>query len=168
VSIRTPHEQFNAWIARARTDLDMLGTETPEGRIAYAGIPWYVAPFGRDSLITALQMLPFEPALARGTLRFLARHQGTEEDAFTDQEPGKILHEYRKGELAACREIAFIPYYGSVDATPLFVMLVAEYVLHAFAIEAADQQLGAGHCCTPHLRCRKRVRPPARSISTCC
>jgi glycogen debranching enzyme len=125
--VRTDNELVNRWIERASSDLHMLGTETPQGRIAYAGIPWYVAPFGRDSLITALQVLPFNPDLARGTLRFLAHRQGTRDDAFTDQEPGKILHEYRQGEMANCREIAFIPYYGSVDATPLFCILLAEY-----------------------------------------
>jgi glycogen debranching enzyme len=87
-----------------------------------------VAPFGRDSLITALQHLPFDQELARGTLRFLAAHQGRQDDAFTDQQPGKILHEYRRGEMAACREIVFVPYYGSVDATPLFLMLATEYL----------------------------------------
>ncbi len=119
---------LDAWIARAWADLHMLTTETPHGRIAYAGIPWFVAPFGRDSIITALQHLPFDPGLARGTLRFLAAYQGREDDAFTDQSPGKILHEYRRGEMANCREIAFVPYYGSVDATPLFLMLAAEYL----------------------------------------
>ena len=77
-----------------------------------------MAPFGRDALITSLQALPFEPEIARGVLRFFARHQGGADDAFTDQEPGKIFHEYRRGEMAACREIPFIPYYGTVDATP--------------------------------------------------
>jgi glycogen debranching enzyme len=124
----TDHGLFNLWCERARRDLNLLLTETPEGFVPDAGIPWYVAPFGRDSLITALQVLPFEPEIARGTLRFLARHQATEDDAFTDQQPGKILHEYRGGELAACREIPYIPYYGAVDATPLFLMLLSEYV----------------------------------------
>jgi glycogen debranching enzyme len=126
--ITTSHEGLTGWLRRSRADLHMLLTETGDGSIPYAGIPWYVAPFGRDSLITALQMLPFEPQIARGTLRYLARHQGTRDDPFTDQEPGRILHELRTGEMAACREIPFIPYYGSVDATPLFVMLMAEYV----------------------------------------
>jgi glycogen debranching enzyme len=126
--ITTAHEGFTGWLRRSRGDLHMLLTETSDGSIPYAGIPWYVAPFGRDSLITALQMLPFEPQIARGTLKFLARYQGTHDDPFTDQEPGRILHELRTGEMAACREIPFIPYYGSVDATPLFVMLLAEYV----------------------------------------
>jgi glycogen debranching enzyme len=126
--IATAHEGLSGWLRRSRGDLHMLVTETSAGSIPYAGIPWYVAPFGRDSLITALQMLPFEPQMARGTLRFLARHQGVHDDPFTDQEPGRILHELRQGEMAACREIPFIPYYGSVDATPLFVILLAEYL----------------------------------------
>jgi glycogen debranching enzyme len=128
VRVATASASFDEWVARAWADLRMLTTRTPYGRIAYAGIPWFVAPFGRDSLIVALQHLPFDPDLARGTLRFLAAYQGREDDGFTDQEPGKILHEYRRGEMAACREIVFIPYYGSVDATPLFLMLVAEYL----------------------------------------
>ncbi|HXG16168.1 MAG TPA: glycogen debranching N-terminal domain-containing protein [Calidithermus sp.] len=126
--IETDHRVFDAWVARGRADLHLLLTETPDGPVPDAGIPWYVAPFGRDSLLTALEVLPFEPEIARGTLRFLARHQAAAEDAFTDAEPGKILHEYRRGELAACREIPFIPYYGSVDATPLFLVLLGEYV----------------------------------------
>jgi glycogen debranching enzyme len=126
--IETDHEQFNHWLERSRHDLHMLLTATPSGLIPYAGIPWYVTPFGRDSLITALQLVPFEPEIARGTLRFLARHQGAVDDDFTDQQPGKILHEYRRGELAECREIPFIPYYGTVDATPLYLMLLAEYL----------------------------------------
>ena len=126
--VRSDHDLFAVWVARSRRDLHLLLTETPDGFVPYAGIPWYVAPFGRDALITALQVLPFEPALAAGTLRFFARHVGRVDDAFTDQEPGKIVHELRRGEMAACREIPFIPYYGSVDATPLFVMLLAEYL----------------------------------------
>jgi glycogen debranching enzyme len=126
--VRTNHDLFDHWLQRSRHDLHLLLTETPDGYVPYAGIPWYVAPFGRDALITASQVLPFEPEIARGTLRYMARLQGTIDDAFTDQEPGKILHEYRRGEMATCREIPFIPYYGSVDATPLFVMLAAEYL----------------------------------------
>lgn len=128
VHVVTTSHGFDEWVGRAWADLRMLTTETPHGRIAYAGIPWFVAPFGRDSLITALQHLPFDPGLARGTLCFLAAYQGRADDEFTDQNPGKILHEYRRGEMAACREIVFVPYYGSVDATPLFLMLVAEYL----------------------------------------
>jgi glycogen debranching enzyme len=126
-AVHAPHDLFDRWIARSRRDLHLLVTETRDGFVPYAGVPWYVAPFGRDALITSLQVLPFEPEIARGTLRFLARHIGTVDDSFTDQEPGKILHEYRRGEMAACREIPFIPYYGSVDATPLYLMLLAEH-----------------------------------------
>jgi len=125
--VRSNHDLFEVWVTRSRRDLHLLLTETPDGMMPYAGIPWYVAPFGRDALITALQVLPFEPAIAAGTLRFLARHIGRVDDAFTDQEPGKIIHELRRGEMAACREIPFIPYYGTVDAPPLFLLLLAEY-----------------------------------------
>jgi glycogen debranching enzyme len=126
--ITTDNEGFNRLLVRGLVDLNMLLTETPHGRIPYAGVPWYVAPFGRDSLVTALQLLPYSAEVAAGTLRFLAHWQGRVDDPFRDEEPGKILHEYRLGEMANCREIPFVPYYGSVDATPLFVMLLAEYV----------------------------------------
>jgi glycogen debranching enzyme len=106
----------------------MLTTDLPTGPYPYAGVPWYVAPFGRDSIITALQLLPYHAAVAAGTLRFLAAWQGRTHDAFKDEEPGKILHEYRRGEMASCREVPFIPYYGTIDATPLFLILLAEYV----------------------------------------
>jgi glycogen debranching enzyme len=127
-TIETDHRVFDAWVERGRNDLYLLVTETADGPVPDAGIPWYVAPFGRDSLITALQVLPFEPEVARGTLAFLARHQATAEDDFTDAESGKILHEYRRGELAACREVPFLPYYGTVDAAPLFLVVLGQYV----------------------------------------
>jgi glycogen debranching enzyme len=126
--ISTDSEPFNAVVARSLADLNLLLTDTPQGRVPYAGVPWYVAAFGRDSIITSLQLLPYYPEAAAGTLRFLAAWQGRTEDAFRDEEPGKILHEYRHGEMANCREIPFIPYYGTVDATPLFLTLLCEYV----------------------------------------
>jgi glycogen debranching enzyme len=126
--IVTDNEGFNTLVARSLVDLEMLLTITPQGRMPYAGVPWYVAPFGRDSVITALELLPYHADLAAGTLRFLAAWQGRELNAFLDEEPGKILHEYRRGEMANCREIPFVPYYGTVDATPLFVILLREYV----------------------------------------
>lgn len=99
-----------------------------EGRwIVGAGIPWFAAPFGRDSLIASLQLLPIAPQLAVETLRFLAFHQGKTHDLSREEEPGKICHELRRGEMARAREIPHSPYYGSVDSTPLFVMLAAEY-----------------------------------------
>ncbi len=126
--IVTDNESFNTLLARSLVDLEMLLTITPQGRVPYAGVPWYVAPFGRDSVITALEILPYHTDLAAGTLRFLAAWQGRALNAFLDEEPGKILHEYRRGEMANCREIPFIPYYGTIDATALFVILLREYV----------------------------------------
>jgi glycogen debranching enzyme len=126
--IVTDNESFNTLLARSLVDLEMLLTITPQGRVPYAGVPWYVAPFGRDSVITALEILPYHTDLAAGTLRFLAAWQGRALNAFLDEEPGKILHEYRRGEMANCREIPFIPYYGTIDATALFVILMREYV----------------------------------------
>src|SRR5207247_9699182 len=98
---------------------------------------WFVVLVRQHKLITALQVIPFEPDIARGTLAFLARHQATSDEAFTDAEAGKILHEYRRGELAACREIPFVPYYGSVDATPLFLVLLGEYLRWTGDVEFA-------------------------------
>jgi glycogen debranching enzyme len=109
-------------------DLNILMTDTPEGRYPYAGIPWYSTTFGRDGIITALQMLWIDPRVARGVLRRLALHQAKEIDPLADAEPGKILHEMRCGEMAALREVPFAHYYGSVDATPLFVLLAGLYV----------------------------------------
>jgi glycogen debranching enzyme len=126
--VKTDNETFSAFCEQSLADVQMLLTETPEGAVPYAGVPWFVAPFGRDSIITALQLLPFHSGVAAGTLRFLAARQGRVRDDFKDEEPGKILHEYRRGEMANCREIPFIPYYGTIDATPLFVVLLAEYV----------------------------------------
>lgn len=126
--VKTDNETFSALIDQSLADVQMLLTTTPHGDVPYAGVPWYVAPFGRDSIITALQLLPYHAGVAAGTLRFLAAWQGRVRDDFKDEEPGKILHEYRRGEMANCREIPFIPYYGSIDATPLFVMLLTEYV----------------------------------------
>jgi glycogen debranching enzyme len=126
--IVSDNDGFNTLIARSLVDLEMLLTVTPQGRVPYAGVPWYVAPFGRDSVIAALQLLPYHAEIAAGTLRFLAAWQGRQRDDFLDEEPGRILHEYRRGEMANCREIPFLPYYGTVDATPLFVILLNEYV----------------------------------------
>ncbi len=126
-SIQGPYPSFNRVIAAAQRDLGSLMIEADGERLVAAGIPWYVAPFGRDALFTAYEMLMLDPDAARGTLRYLARHQAVRDDPERDAEPGKILHELRVGELARCGYIPHTPYYGSVDATPLFLMLAGAY-----------------------------------------
>src|SRR5271156_1472562 len=127
-SIETSNNIFNEVLCQSMADLNMLMTETLQGRYPYAGIPWYSTTFGRDGLITALQMLWVDPRVARGVLRRLAFYQAKSVDPLADAEPGKILHEMRGGEMAELREVPFAQYYGSVDATPLFVLLAGLYV----------------------------------------
>jgi glycogen debranching enzyme len=125
--VHTSNGQINAWINRAVSDLHMLTTEMSTGPYPYAGVPWFNTPFGRDGLITALECLWLRPALARGVLAYLASTQATAIVPEEDAEPGKILHETRNGEMAALKEMPFGRYYGSVDATPLFVLLAGAY-----------------------------------------
>jgi glycogen debranching enzyme len=126
-SIYTDNELFNTLLHRGQRDIRALITETEQGRYIAAGIPWYVSAFGRDALLTSHQILMLNPSPARDTLRLLAAYQGEEVDPWRDEEPGKILHEIRLGELANAFYVPHSPYYGSVDATPLFLMLLGTY-----------------------------------------
>lgn len=125
--IVTSNAELNEWINRSASDVTMMITERAEGPYPYAGVPWFSAPFGRDGIIAALQLLWVDPSIARGVLSVLAATQATDHREACDAQPGKILHEAREGEMAALGEVPFARYYGSVDATPLFVVLAGEY-----------------------------------------
>ncbi len=125
--IESSNDIFDEIVRRSTTDIYMLVSETGHGPYPYAGIPWYSTVFGRDGLITAMLMLWADPGLARGVLRYLAATQATGHDPAADAQPGKILHETRAGEMAMLGEVPFRRYYGTVDATPLFVMLAGRY-----------------------------------------
>lgn len=137
-SISTDNGAFNAWVARSTSDVHLLSSQLDHGLYPYAGVPWFSCPFGRDGLITARQMLLVEPRLARGVLGFLADQQARHQDPLSDAEPGKILHEARLGEMAALGEVPFGRYYGSVDATPLFLILAGDYLLRSDDREFID------------------------------
>ena len=125
--LQSSNVQFNNWLRHSQSDLHMLVTYTEHGAYPYAGIPWFSTPFGRDGIITALEYLWVNPDIARGVLNYLAAHQAHELNPDQEAEPGKIFHELRKGEMAALNEIPFRCYFGSVDSTPLFVMLAGAY-----------------------------------------
>lgn len=126
--IFTDNEQFNNWINRSKNDLLSLLVQTPYGSYPYAGVPWYNTVFGRDGTFTALETLWVAPNIAKGVLLYQANRQATEHKPLQDAEPGKILHEIRSGEMAETGEIPFKLYYGSIDTTPLFIVLAGHYL----------------------------------------
>lgn len=127
-NIQTDNGIFNKIFLRSLSDLRMLYMGQPVDIYYSAGVPWYDALFGRDSIISAMQVIPYNPEVARSTLRVLAKFQGRKADDWRDERPGKILHELRLGEQANLNNIPDTPYYGSVDSTPLFLILLAEYI----------------------------------------
>jgi glycogen debranching enzyme len=126
--IVTSSEGFNAWLTRSSADLRMLIEGNPEGPYPYAGVPWFSTVFGRDGILVSLECLWLMPSFAQGVLKYLAQTQASEVLPERDAEPGKILHEMRRGEMAATGEVPFAQYYGSIDSTPLFVMLAGAYL----------------------------------------
>ncbi|WP_349409633.1 amylo-alpha-1,6-glucosidase [Pseudalkalibacillus sp. SCS-8] len=126
--VTTDNSELQNLLDRSLKDLRVLLNDIGYGSFPVAGLPWFGVPFGRDSLITALQMLPYEPKVAKGTLKTMAAFQGENHDQWRDEQPGKIMHELRKGELANTNQVPFTPYYGSIDSTPLFLVLLADYV----------------------------------------
>ncbi len=126
--VSTSNDQFNEWLNRSKSDLITMTTVTPHGLYPYAGVPWYSTPFGRDGIITAMECLWVSPDLAKGVLQYLADTQAQHFDDFQDAEPGKIFHETRGGEMAALGETPFKLYYGTIDATPLFISLAGAYL----------------------------------------
>jgi glycogen debranching enzyme len=137
---------FDQMIASCAGDFHAL--QIPEGRehIIAAGIPWFATMFGRDSMIAAYQSLLLNPQLAGETLRVLARYQGKQRDEWRDEEPGKILHEYREGEMTRAGEMPFGPYYGSVDATPLWLILLSETFNWTADEKLVKDMLPHAHC----------------------
>src|SRR6185312_2006983 len=127
-TIKSSNESFDEVVCRATSDVYTLITRNDLGPYPYAGIPWFSTVFGRDGIITALLMLWMDPAAGRGVLRTLAATQADAFDPRSDAQPGKILHELRHGEMANLGEVPFRRYYGSVDSTPLFIMLAGMYL----------------------------------------
>jgi glycogen debranching enzyme len=137
--VETSNPLFNEIVTRSFLDLHMLSMRLKDQVFFAAGVPWYVALFGRDSLVTSIEMAAFEPEVAANTLRVLARYQGTRVDDWRDEQPGKILHELRVDELANLDEIPQTPYYGSVDSTPKFLILLGIYSAWTGSLDLFDE-----------------------------
>ncbi|MGH9528814.1 MAG: amylo-alpha-1,6-glucosidase [Terriglobales bacterium] len=133
--IQSSNSRFNDWVRRSFADIRMMTIGNPEVNYPYAGVPWFSTVFGRDGIITAMEMLWLNPQIAKGVLQYLAATQATEVNHAIEAEPGKILHEMRRGEMANLGEIPFGRYYGTVDATPLFIMLAGAYYEHTGDLE---------------------------------
>ncbi|MGO0122760.1 amylo-alpha-1,6-glucosidase [Desulfothermobacter acidiphilus] len=150
--LESDRPRINQMLNQALSDLWILQTRYPEGLGIDAGIPWYATLFGRDALITAWQILPINPDLARETLRLLACYQGKTLDPVREEEPGKIIHEIRRGEMANCHEILHTPYYGSIDSTLWFIILLGDYIiwskdLHFLEEMRSPLQAALDWCC---------------------
>lgn len=129
-NISSSNDRFSRWVRRSLADVEMMTLGNPERNFPYAGVPWFSTVFGRDGIVTALQMLWLAPWIAKGVLQFLAATQATEVNYEVEAEPGKILHEMRRGEMAHLGEVPFGRYYGSVDSTPLYIILAGAYFEH--------------------------------------
>ncbi|AZB42451.1 amylo-alpha-1,6-glucosidase [Bacillus sp. FJAT-42376] len=138
-TVKTDLVPLQNLLDRGMADLRVLMTDIGHGIFPVAGLPWFGVPFGRDSLIAALQMLAFNPEVAKGTLKTMASTQGTKVDPWRDEQPGKIMHEMRFGELANTNQIPFTPYYGTIDATPLYLILLTEYVKWTGDLKLAEE-----------------------------
>jgi glycogen debranching enzyme len=150
VQIRTDNLEINRTIERAEQDIYLLrqsfdfassttNSLSQKGTVLSAGVPWFCTLFGRDAIIAASQILILDPTIARETLMVLAQYQGKVDDEWREEQPGKILHELRLGEMARCQEIPHTPYYGTVDATPLWLMLYAEYYAWTHDTDTLDR-----------------------------
>ncbi|WP_017663534.1 amylo-alpha-1,6-glucosidase [Baaleninema simplex] len=136
---KTDDREVDRILTSAQRDLYVLRQSFGEEKVLAAGIPWFSTLFGRDSIIAAWQTLMFDPLIARDTLKILARYQGRRESDWHDEDPGKILHELRLGEMARCEEIPHTPYYGTVDATPLWLVLLSDYYAWTGDVETLRQ-----------------------------
>ena len=159
-------EPLRATYRRSLVDLAALRFSPPIAgghSLPAAGLPWFMAMFGRDSILTSLQALPFVPELAATTLRALGDWQGSRVDDFREEDPGRILHEMRYGETAAFEEQPHSPYYGNADATPLFVVLLDEYERWTGDTDAGPRARAGG---PGRAGLDRRVRRPGRATAT--